>query len=1017
MTTTNRVFLIILTLLPSSLWSQHAFIKAFDSPEWSLGACVVSTKDGGFLIGDSELSGSGFWGFYPTATRLIRVDKDRDTLWTVSPPVSGGILAATETKDKGFAFTTFNNVDIEVVKTDSAGTVEWLRNFPDFGPEVVASSIIQTKDKGYIIGASREDPGPAKAIIFKVDEFGNPQWFNKDFNAEGWDPDNRANPREYVYPRDDSTAVFLSRGNQFITIDRFGHTLSAVPIPSHWQYKMKPYGETGYVVLGTTFPDGLISRLDLSGAVQWSVPVASLPGSRHYFQDVVTTRDGSIYVVAHYKNSWPLLNRVMVLIKFSPFGNEIWRKTIDDPFRSFIPYAMSETVDRGVIITGQLASGQDDPFLVRVTKNGSAFLAGVRGGVFRDWNGDGINQPGEEPIAGVLLRSMPSERIAYSTGTGEYEIGLDLGDSSAIEAVGVPLYHSVSAPLPLGTYDVVADSVGVLNGMHFALYPTPGINDLCLTMTSIGFPRPGWDLTFYLTVTNVGTTIADTVNLEFEPFPSLTHNSSLPPFDSVGGGIYHWQVGPISPGGSETVTTVFTIPTTTPLGTILDHASVVGPSVTDANPDNNGQQLTQTVIGSFDPNDKLADPAGVGPDGWILPEDLGWITYTVRFQNTGTDTAFNVYIKDHIDENLDLTSFQMLDASDGYSVAFEDERSLVWTFANILLPDSNVNEPESHGFVKFRIHTVPAIGVGDVFSNYASIVFDYNEPVITNTVQHTVTLCPEVSGLSVEAAEDDAVLRWTGAPGLQDSVQVFLSPADSTGQVIFIVTGDSLWLEHLEIDVVYTAILFSYCGDSSLSEVSSVSFETMQEPVCTAPVLDHVTADTTFANLIWSPVAHGTTYRVIYRLEPSGPTDSVETTASELHIDGLLPDRDYAWQVRALCDSIGLSSAPSDWDLFHTLALPVDTGSGSTGLEPLVDAGLQLFPNPTTDEVVLLATESLSAQHFPVQWHLFDTQGRMMMQGELNGKASISVEALDPGIYRIEIQQKDRVISGSFVKQ
>ena len=50
--------------------------------------------------------------------------------------------------------------------------------------------------------------------------------------------------------------------------------------------------------------------------------------------------------------------------------------------------------------------------------------------------------------------------------------------------------------------------------------------------------------------------------------------------------------------------------------------------------------LPQVVVCSFDPNDKYVTPEGVGPQGAVAPGiDL---TYTIRFQNTGSAPAINM---------------------------------------------------------------------------------------------------------------------------------------------------------------------------------------------------------------------------------------------------------------------------------------------------------------------------------------------------------------------------------------
>jgi hypothetical protein len=57
---------------------------------------------------------------------------------------------------------------------------------------------------------------------------------------------------------------------------------------------------------------------------------------------------------------------------------------------------------------------------------------------------------------------------------------------------------------------------------------------------------------------------------------------------------------------------------------------------------------------------------------------------------------------------------------------------LRWQFNNILLPDSNTNEPASNGFIQFRISPKTGLALGSKVRNHAEIYFDFNPPIITN---------------------------------------------------------------------------------------------------------------------------------------------------------------------------------------------------------------------------------------------------------------------------------------------
>lgn len=144
----------------------------------------------------------------------------------------------------------------------------------------------------------------------------------------------------------------------------------------------------------------------------------------------------------------------------------------------------------------------------------------------------------------------------------------------------------------------------------------------------------------------------------------------------------------------------------------------------------------QESIGSYDPNDKQGFPKGYREEGYIKANTK--LDYKIRFQNTGTDTAFTVVIKDQINPEFDLSTLVLGTSSHDFSFEIEEGHTLVFTFNDILLVDSTRNEPESHGFVTFSIDQVANHEDGTLLLNDAEIFFDFNEAVVTNTSQHEV---------------------------------------------------------------------------------------------------------------------------------------------------------------------------------------------------------------------------------------------------------------------------------------
>lgn len=141
---------------------------------------------------------------------------------------------------------------------------------------------------------------------------------------------------------------------------------------------------------------------------------------------------------------------------------------------------------------------------------------------------------------------------------------------------------------------------------------------------------------------------------------------------------------------------------------------------------------------AIDPNDKQVAPSRPDSTNGNYTQFDETLRYTVRFQNTGNDTAFTVRIEDELAPELDLSTFRPLTASHPYTVSIEEDRRAVFTFKDILLPDSTTNLLLSQGFVTFEINTLPGLEDFTAVKNTAGIFFDFNQPVITNTVSSSM---------------------------------------------------------------------------------------------------------------------------------------------------------------------------------------------------------------------------------------------------------------------------------------
>ncbi len=139
---------------------------------------------------------------------------------------------------------------------------------------------------------------------------------------------------------------------------------------------------------------------------------------------------------------------------------------------------------------------------------------------------------------------------------------------------------------------------------------------------------------------------------------------------------------------------------------------------------------------SYDPNDKKSIPEGRGEFKLTNPNSI--LEYTIRFQNTGNDTARKIVIKDTLNSNLNISSFKNLGSSHKYTHFIQNNNISVWTFDKIYLPDSATDEKNSNGFLKFSISQKLNLPNETKISNRAAIYFDLNEPIFTNQTLNTI---------------------------------------------------------------------------------------------------------------------------------------------------------------------------------------------------------------------------------------------------------------------------------------
>jgi hypothetical protein len=213
------------------------------------------------------------------------------------------------------------------------------------------------------------------------------------------------------------------------------------------------------------------------------------------------------------------------------------------------------------------------------------------------------------------------------------------------------------------------------------------------------------------------------------------YSSAIPAPSSINGDTAFWSMNIASLGS---IMIIFNVTQNTPSGDV--YTLKTGYKMyTGTDPDlaNNSSYSASVVCTGNDPNDKQVSPSGVLPNGYIA-DSVNKLSYQIRFQNTGTYLAVNVEVRDTISDKLDISTMQVISASHKYNAQIIDDSIAVFKFPLIMLPDSNSDEPNSHGSIIYSISKKSSTTIGDQISNRASIYFDFNSPVHTNTVLITM---------------------------------------------------------------------------------------------------------------------------------------------------------------------------------------------------------------------------------------------------------------------------------------
>lgn len=683
---------------------------AFDMVPAPNGGCVIAasaSSTNGDVVG--VFGGSDFWlvgldGSGGIAWQRVLGGSSSDWGILMDTTSDGGMVLCGQTSSSdGDISGNHGASDLWVAKLDAAGTIQWSHCYGGSQSEYVSGIVQNTAGGYYVVGQTKSNDGDVSG--------------NHGGLFDAW-----------VFCLDSAGTL------------RWQRTMGGSS--SDWFFGLAEDHQGGVICAGATastdgdVPGNLgggdlwVVDLDSTGVVQWNrnYGYVSNDGARCIRQ----APDGGYYVAGSTYGPTGYEPGLWML-ELDSAGHVAWNKRIGGSNTSeAIDMVIDD--DGDLVVTGWSAAGDGDvsdnhgitdAWTVKLTLR----YATLTGKAFVDGNSNGAQDNGEAGLQGHAIVDLDDGLPYYTDHLGRFRVtAVDTG-TTTIAPEPAP-YYSFAPPSHAAVLPELLQQVDSLN--DFAMQADGLVTDLGVTSTPVGVFRHLWQTHYRITYKDLGTTsVADPV-LRFIVDPGLTYESASTPPTAINGDTLIWQLPALAPYEEGSILVFVSVPLSTPLGTELFSTALIGPEDGDADLSNNSATWPVFAVQSADPNDMLVDREEVQlAELEPLPP---FLDYIIRFQNTGTDTAFQVRIENTVPVNADRSSFELVCSSHPVDVEYLPYVDrFKFTFPGILLPDSGVNEAASHGFLRYRMRPKNALLVGDSVLNAAAIYFDHNLPVRTNT--------------------------------------------------------------------------------------------------------------------------------------------------------------------------------------------------------------------------------------------------------------------------------------------
>ncbi|HNR21331.1 MAG TPA: hypothetical protein PKL45_15215, partial [Bacteroidia bacterium] len=731
-------------------------------------SAIQQTSDMGYILGglslsntsgdktednlDTTLSSPDYW--------IVKTDSAGNIQWqnTIGGSGNDQLHSLQQTTDGGYILGGYSSSNISgdktelsnggfdywMVKTDAVGSIQWQSTIGGNNDDYL-KYIRQTIDGGYILGGySNSNISGDKAEncignndywIIKTDATGNIQWQNTIGGS-------RRDELRSIQQTTDGGYILGGYSQSNISGDKTENNLgSGSPITGdYWVVKIDAIGniqwqntiggslddalclieqtsDGGYILGGYSYSnlsgdktensngwyDYWIVKTDFAGSIQWQNTIGG--SNLDYLYSVKQTPDGG-YILGGFSDSDISGDRTEIgnagfdywIIKTGSTGNLQWQNIIGGNGDDILLPSIEQTDDGSYILGGYSTSniGGDktennldsaqmstDFWIIKLTNNYNL----LTGKAFLDLNSNSLQDLSEPSLPNKKITETNTNRFTFTQQNGFYSVSvLDTGNFSVSPA---PLNYYTAVPVSHGATFTGINQTDSLN--DFAFQPLGTFNDLCVTLTPLGAFRPGFDASYMINYENVGTTtLSPTITLYQNNLLSYVGSTIAPTATSTDS--VQWSGLPVlSPFQSGSILVTLNVSAGAVIGSNIYSQCIIEPIANDYNVYCNYAGATSVVTGSVDPNDILVN------EDTLTTTQLAtqpFLDYTIRFQNTGNDTAFTVKIINPIDTNkLELNSIEFVNSSHPVKLKWVNyNKNMEFLFENILLPDSNINE-------------------------------------------------------------------------------------------------------------------------------------------------------------------------------------------------------------------------------------------------------------------------------------------------------------------------------------